>query len=80
MLGNNAPYHVRMLRLISADAGAVTVTVSPYCAGDGAVIWYCEPLMDACAEAIATYYGRGAGLASRSLAGLAKLFGGHVQT
>jgi hypothetical protein len=35
-----------------------------------------EPVMDACAEAIASYCGRGAGLAGRSLAGLAKLLGG----
>jgi hypothetical protein len=38
MLGNIAPYQVLMLMLISADAGAVAVTVNPYCAGDGAVI------------------------------------------
>ena len=39
MLGNIAPYQVRMLTPTLADAGAITVTSNPYCAGDGAVIW-----------------------------------------
>src|ERR1700722_18793700 len=30
-----------MLTPMSADAGALTVTSNSYCAGDGAVIWYC---------------------------------------
>jgi len=41
MLGKIAPYQVRMLTPTSADAGAMMVTSNPYCAGDGAVIWYC---------------------------------------
>jgi hypothetical protein len=41
MLGNIAPYQVRMLTPTSAAAGALTVTSNPYFAGDGAVIRYC---------------------------------------
>lgn len=41
MLGNIAPYQVRILTAMSADAGAVTAASNPYCAGDGAVIRYC---------------------------------------
>jgi hypothetical protein len=41
MLGRTAPYHVRILRLTSTEAGAVTVILNSYRAGSGAVILYC---------------------------------------
>jgi hypothetical protein len=37
---SSAPYHVLMVTATSTDAGAATVTVNAYRAGDGAVIRY----------------------------------------
>ncbi|HEV2931697.1 MAG TPA: hypothetical protein VGY96_01040 [Streptosporangiaceae bacterium] len=67
---SSAPYQVLMVTETSTDAGAATVTVNAYCAGDGAVIWYraeerpaASAKLDACGRWTAGDEARATGLA-----------------